>query len=92
MGRCAAQSDSDSGAPGLKPLSLLAARAQDEGTPQDALGFVAHVEVPDQDAIKRAVLARRKAELLGKLGAGGGSTLVEHDVEVAEKSRLPPSW
>ena len=33
--------------------------------------FVAHVEVPDQEAIQRAVLARRKNELLGMLGSAG---------------------
>ena len=54
--------------------------------------MVAHVHVPDQDAIKRAVLARRKQELLSKLGSGEGNKLVAEDVETAEPSRLPPSW
>jgi len=54
--------------------------------------MVAHVQVPDQDAIKRAVLARRKQELLAKLNAGDGAKLVSDDIETAEPARLPPSW
>ncbi|KAL1519466.1 hypothetical protein AB1Y20_022986 [Prymnesium parvum] len=64
----------------------------EEGAGTDGVGMVAHVQVPDQDAIKRAVLARRKQELLAKLNAGDGAKLVSDDIETAEPARLPPSW
>ena len=56
------------------------------------IGLVAHVRVPDQDAIEQAVLARRKQELLAKLGTGEGPKLVTEDVEMPAPSMLPPSW
>lgn len=60
-------------------------------------GFVAHVVVPDQELIKKAVLARRKQELLAKLAASAeaGVALPEDQPRVEELSslrRLPPSW
>ena len=58
--------------------------------------FVAHVVVPDQAAIKKAVLARRKQELLAKLASSesGGAPLEEAPrVETLDAiKRLPPSW
>ena len=59
--------------------------------------FVAHVVVPDQEAIKAAVLARRKQELLQKLAssAEAGVAIPEDQPKVEDLSalrRLPPSW
>jgi len=48
-----------------------AADAEAAAAGDDEEEFVAHVEVPDQEAIQRAVLARRKNELLGMLGSAG---------------------
>ena len=48
-----------------------AADAEAAAAGDDDEEFVAHVEVPDQEAIQRAVLARRKNELLGMLGSAG---------------------
>ena len=48
-----------------------AAEAEAAAAGDDEEEFVAHVEVPDQEAIQRAVLARRKNELLGMLGSAG---------------------
>ena len=56
-------------------------------------GFVAHVAVPDQAAVKKAVLARRKQELLAKLSAGTVAAPEQPRVEnLATLPRLPPSW
>ena len=59
--------------------------------------LVAHVKVPDQEAIKQAVLARRKEELLAKLlsSAEDGKALPQEAPRVEDLSalrRLPPSW
>jgi hypothetical protein len=65
----------------------------------DGASFVAHVAVPDQAAIKEAVLARRKEELLAKLAASsadGGAEAFAGPAPRVEQlsslSRLPPSW
>lgn len=59
----------------------------DEEDEAAEVGFVAHVAVPDQDAIKRAVLARRKREILAKLLDG------EREEEKHEAvSNVPSSW
>lgn len=62
-------------------------------------GFVAHVVVPDQRAIKQAILARRKQEVLQKLMASASGATVAETAEseptVANLDsirRLPPSW
>ena len=64
-----------------------------EGT---ADAFVAHVAVPDQKAIKQAVLARRKQELLEKLANSAATgTPIESAPRVESLDtikRLPPSW
>lgn len=70
----------------------LEEEGEEGGEELDGVGFVAYVAVPDQDAIKRAVLVRRKQELLARLGATDGPKLLEEDVEEAEPQRLPPSW
>lgn len=56
--------------------------------------FVAHVEVPDQDAIKSAVLARRKQALLEQLGGedGGRGVELQRETYEPEKPLLPASW
>ena len=58
---------------------------------------VAMRKVPDQEAIKAAVLARRKQELLQKLAssAEAGVAIPEDQPKVEDLSalrRLPPSW
>lgn len=73
---------------------LAAADAAGGGAGDD---FTAHVEVPDQEAIKHAILARRKQDLLSKLASqGGAEALLEPEgprVETLETlKRLPPSW
>jgi pre-mRNA-splicing factor ISY1 len=58
-------------------------------------GFVAHVVVPDQAAIKQAILARRKQELLAKLASAQPGQAIEQPTEVTDLDsirRLPPSW
>lgn len=59
---------------------------EDDGEGEAVSQFVAHVEVPDQLAIERALLARRKREMLAKLAG-------EVEVEQAEEATLvPASW
>ena len=61
-----------------------------------AVDFISHVVVPDESAMKQAVLARRKQELLARLSnvASGQTDAVPGPrVESLESiSRLPPSW
>jgi len=69
------------------------------GGARDGAGaeFLAHVVVPDQGAIKQAILARRKQELLEKLLGGGSAEQAKEKEEATVKHleevrRLPPSW
>ena len=62
-------------------------------------GFVAHVVVPDQAAIKQAVLARRKQELLQALAsraegddAAPVASVAPRVEDLSAIKRLPPSW
>ena len=56
-------------------------------------GFIAHVAVPDQEAVKQAILARRKQDLLAKLASGEATAPEQPRVEQLESvGRLPPSW
>ena len=53
--------------------------------------FIAHVIVPDQAAIKQAVLARRKEELLAKLaGSGEAEEQTARFEHLDAIRRLPP--
>ena len=78
----------------------VAAEARDLAGLDQAEGggsFISHVVVPDQELIKKAVLARRKQELLTKLTASAeaGVALPEEGPKFEELSslrRLPPSW
>jgi len=58
--------------------------------------FVAHVVVPDQAAIKQAILARRKQELLARVMSGAGTgdhgPAQQKVTDLSEVRRLPPSW
>jgi len=65
------------------------------GSERESTDFVSHVVVPDQSAIKQAILARRKQELLEKLLAGGSTAEPESEPTVTNLDsirRLPPSW
>jgi len=75
----------------------------DVGSSGAAGEFVAHVVVPDQSAIQKAILARRKQELLDRLLGGGPGSGAEQDEasssrqekelrDLSELKRLPPSW
>jgi len=65
----------------------LAEEVQEE----EAAQFVAHVAVPDEKAVREAILARRKRELLANLEAGDSDQPVE-TADLADIKRLPPSW
>ena len=59
--------------------------------------FVAHVEVPDQDTIKQAILARRKQDLLARLATEEGvAAMAEPQGPTVQKldklKRLPANW
>lgn len=70
----------------------------DEVEDEEAAQFVAHVAVPDEAAVRQAILARRKQELLANLDAdasGKGTAKAKPKVEttdLADIKRLPPSW
>ena len=88
------------------PEGLAAAERDVEGLFDETANadFIAHVVVPDQEAIKQAILARRKQELLDKLAAGQPGTTPDDTnarqkeaptsttTDLANISRLPPSW
>jgi len=71
----------------------------DEVEDEEAAQFVAHVAVPDEAAVRQAILARRKQELLANLDAeasgAGKKQKAKQKVEAADLAsikRLPPSW
>lgn len=86
-------------APEAGPLLLTMRQARREANPQlaeeveeeEAAQFVAHVAVPDEKAVREAILARRKRELLANLEAGDSDQPVE-TADLADIKRLPPSW
>ena len=66
---------------------------EDAAAEEEVARFVAHVEVPDQEAIKAAVLARRKREMLAKLEGAAASEDFGPELEGAGgKPLVPPSW
>ena len=48
--------------------------------------------VPDQEAVKQAILARRKQDLLAKLASGEATAPSNREEQLESVGRLPPSW